>query len=321
MDSDEWIYIMNTDKKRYLKALKKCVTDFKVLEYLKEKIDSLYCIQKRKQILQLLFEAFEQENYLIFINLVVIQIEGIFYDLFYDVNIQKRLDGQFDMLEKDDFKKKFDKNDALGNLEEATLYFKFYFNSIIRNRIAHGRIYYHQEELETIAYELILDLQYVIHLISTRSDTSAAIEYVQHTRRWLEHSFSKDNKGEHVNERLLNSLNANVIKTNKDDCSYTDPQQELYWIFNPYYEGVYKFAGVLDEKNKLLNYLVSQDFWQYVNQYLLNYNKDDFNHIKIKKAFKSRVKAIQMYIAKNKKEVLPMVVEASKKLDGLNFEE
>ena len=141
---------------------------------------------------------------------------------------------------------------------------------------------------------------------------------MQHTLEWLEFSFRKEIKEENIYKKLLNSLNANVIKSSKDRVSYTDPQQELYWIFNPYYIEAYTFANVIDERNKLINYLTSLEFWQYVNKYLMEYNEGDvFHHIKIKCEFVSRVKA--MYVAKNRTEALPILVEVEKNLKKLNL--
>lgn len=322
LESDEWISIMFGDKTQYKNLLKKYVYDYDVLNYIKNETNKLYCIQKRKEILKSLLDLFEAKDYLVFINLVVIQIEGLFYDLFFDANIQKRLDGKFDVFEKDDLKSKFAKNNSLENLVEANLYFKFYFNTIIRNTIAHGRFCYQSEELEITAYELLLDLQYVIHLISAKSETNAAIEYIQGTLKWLEISFGEQKNDEYIYKKLLNSLNANVLKSNKDSVSYSDPQQELYWIFNPYYIEAYKFATVIDERNKLINYLTSQEFWNYVNQYLMDYDEEDvFHHIKIKRNFTSRVNAIKMYVAKNKREVLPVLVQVENNLKKLNLKE
>lgn len=316
LESDDWIALKSSDPMRYFDELKRYVAEYNVLEYLKEKLIELFSIQKRKEVLKALIESFEHKKYIYFINLVVIQIEGIFDDLFFDANIQKRLNGHFDMFEIDDLKRKFSKNDIMGNLEEATMYFKFYFNNI-RNKIAHGRICFQQEELETLSYELLFDLQYVIHLLSNRSDTSEATKYIQNTLRWLEYTYDSEKKGKNIFVRLLNSLNGNVIKSGKEFVGYNDPHQELYWIFNPYYEPAYKFAEVISERNKLLEYLTSQEFWEYVSDYLTEYDKDEINHITIKNSFKSRVKAIQMYIAKNKREVLPIIAEVNRKLGSL----
>ena len=112
LDSDQWIELRTHNLNKYVQKLKQHVSEHQVLEYLRQKIDSLYCLQGRKNVLNTIIDSFENQNYVVFMNLVVIQIEGLFYDMFVDANIQKRLDGQFDLFEKDDLKSKMEKNDT-----------------------------------------------------------------------------------------------------------------------------------------------------------------------------------------------------------------
>ena len=319
LDSDQWIKLRTQDLNKYVQELKKHILEHQVLDYLRQKIDSLYCLQDRKNILNTIIDSFENQNYVVFMNLVVIQIEGLFYDMFVDANIQKRLDGQFDLFEKDDLKSKMEKNDTSMGLEEATLYFKFYFNSMIRNKVAHGRNCFKEEEYERISFELLLDLQYVIHLLEKHSDTNQAVEYVKNTVRWLEFSFSGQCTEEQICEKLLNSLNGNVLNHRNNFIGYGDPHQELYWIFNPYYEAAYEYAGVIELRDKLRECLTNENFWKYVLKYIQSYDEQEIPHIKLKQEFKSRVKAIQEYIAKNKKLALPLVSEVSKIMETMQL--
>lgn len=112
--------------------------------------------------------------------------------------------------------------------------------------------------------ELLLDLQYVVHLIGKKSETSEAIEYIKHHLKWLEFSFKEEEKGKHVFKRLLNNLNDNVIKHTGNYIGYVDAHQELYWIFNSYYDKAYEFANVVGERNKIREYLLCAEFWRYV---------------------------------------------------------
>lgn len=127
--SDEWIYLRNNDKVQYLSELHNYVDSYKVMDYLKDKIGALFCLQNRKDILQSAIQLFNEQKYLLFVNIVVIQIEGIIYDLFFDANIQKRLDGKFDLYMKDDLKGKLSKNNEMNDIAETNLYFRFYFNN------------------------------------------------------------------------------------------------------------------------------------------------------------------------------------------------
>ena len=321
LDSDQWIILKTQDVNKYVQELEKYISEHQVLDYLRQKIDGLYCLQDRKHILNTIIDSFEHQNYVVFMNLVVIQIEGLFYDIFVDANIQNRLDGEFDLFEKDDLKSKIKKNDTSMGLEEAALYFKFYFNSMIRNKVAHGRNCFKEEEYERISFELLLDLQYVIHLLEKHSDTNEAVEYIKNTVRWLEFSFSGCCTAEQIYEKLLNLLNDNVLKYRNNIIGYVDSHQELYWIFNPYYEAAYEYAEVMELRDKLREYLTNENFWEYVLKYIQSYDEQIVPHVKLRQEFKSRVRAIQEYIAKNKRQTLPLVSEVNKILETMQLED
>lgn len=321
LDSDQWIRLRTQNPDQYVQELKKYIVEYQVVDYIRQKMDELYCLQNRKNILQTIIDSFETQKYIVFMNLVVIQIEGLFYDMFVDANIQNRLDGQFDLFEKDDLRSKMEKNDTGMGIEEAALYFKFYFNSMLRNKVAHGRNCFREGEYERISLELLLDLQYVIHLLEKHSDTNEAVEYVKHTVRWLEFSFKGEATKEQIYEKILNSLNGNVIKHRMASIGYVDSHQELYWIFNPYYEDAYVYDGVVEQRDKLREYLMEENFWDYVLKYLQSYDEQKISHIKLKQEFKSRVKAIQAYAAKNKRTVLPLISEVSKAIDNMQLSE
>lgn len=315
-DSDKWKELSER-KEEYMCELQRHISEFSVVDYIKDRADNMFCLQNRKDILYEIIDAYKNEKFEIFINLVVVQIEGLIYDMFVDSNIQTRLSGSFDLFEKDDLKTKFIKNDINSGIEEAALYFKFYFNNMIRNKVAHGRSCSEKEEYERTSYELLLDLQYVIHLLENRSDTNEAIQYIKNKVRWLHLTLSGESSTKQIYERLLNTLNENVIRRTMNYIGYVDSQQELYWIFNPYYDEAYVFADVIEQRDVLRDYLTSEDFWDYVLNYIKEYDEQEIPDIKLKAIFKSRVRALQSYIAKNKGETLPIVVEVSKALESV----
>lgn len=280
-NSDIWIKLRENHEE-YSCELQRHITEFGVLDYIIDRAENLFCLQSRKDILYAIIDAFQNERFNIFINLVAIQIEGLIYDMFIDENIQTRLYGNFDLFEKDNLKTKFTKNDDNSGIEEASLYFKFYFNNMIRNKVAHGRNCSKKEEYEITSYELLLDLQYVIHLLESRSDTNEAIQYIKNEAQWLHFTLCDEDSTEQIYERLLNSLNENVIKCTTNYIGYVDSQQELYWIFNPYYDEAYEFADVIKQRNVLRDYLTSEDFWNYVLVYIKDYSEQKIPHIKLK---------------------------------------
>ena len=70
---------------------------------------------------------------------------------------------------------------------------------------------------------------------------------------------------------------------------------------------------------QLREYLTNENFWDYVLKYIQSYDEQEIPHIKIKQEFKSRVKAMQEYIAKNKRQTLPLVSEVSKTMEAMQL--
>lgn len=147
------------------------------------------------------------------------------------------------------------------------------------------------------------------------SDTNEAVEYVDNTVRWLKFSFNGECSKEQVYEKLLNTLNGNVIKHRMNFIGYVDSHQELYWIFNPYYDEAYIYAGGVEKRNKLREYLTEENFWRFVLNYVQTYNEHEIHHIKLNQEFKSRIRALQEYIAKNKRALLPLVNDVRMAID------
>ena len=56
-----------------------------------------------------------------------------------------------------------------------------------------------------------------------------------------------------------------------------------------------------------------------VLKYIQSYDEQEIPHIKLKQEFKSRVKAMQEYIAKNKRQTLPLVSEVSKTMETMQL--
>lgn len=106
---------------------------------------------------------------------------------------------------------------------------------------------------------------------------------------------------------MLNTLNGNVIKCKMNYIDHVDSYQELYWIFNSYYDETYTYAGVIAQRNKLREYLTEENFWRYVLNHVQAYNEHEIPYIKLNQEFKSRIRALQEYIAKNKRALLPLM--------------
>ncbi len=67
--------------------------------------------------------------------------------------------------------------------------------------------------------------------------------------------------------------------------------------------------------------MTNENFWDYVLKYIQSYGEQEIPHIKLKQEFKSRVKAMQEYIAKNKRQALPLVSEVSKTMETMQLDD
>ena len=76
-------------------------------------------------------------------------------------------------------------------------------------------------------------------------------------------------------ERVLNSLNENVLSNRHGNVGYVNSHQELYWLLNPYYDDAYAFANVTAQRDKIRSYYIAEDFWMYVLEYVKKYNDDN----------------------------------------------
>lgn len=144
------------------------------LSYLYGKNDSIYnkfgdlnkiinenhIVNRRRDILKNVFEAFDKENYLTVINILPLQIEGIFHDICQAYGIEEH------QLTISSINKKLDLlKTKLGDFYLFEYYaFKF---PIIRNQVAHGEIL--SDELKLKAIMLILDLIPVCEMCCTDS--------------------------------------------------------------------------------------------------------------------------------------------------------
>lgn len=268
------------------------INDYKVCEYLKTNTSNNHILFNRKTIIDHSIDLFEKEDYLNFINLITIQIEGLFFD------ICEELGSDPDRISSHTLKPKLD---YLSNkiLFDEVSYFKFYF-PLIRNKVAHG-VFMDSNKLDIIAYETLLDLQFLVHLLITHE----SIPY---------------NK----TLRLIKSLKANnqyhEIRI-KDYLLQGDIYLNLNWLVNPMYNEIYEFYD--DQKLipnckeivKRIRLLISSDkLLKILKQnyvYFLNQNK-----VRSAEEVLRLLQAIQHYCLKyvpEKKELIISVLQEIKK--------
>jgi hypothetical protein len=136
------------------------ISDRTIVVKIKEYIQKNHFLKARENILNPILNFYEQNDFLLFVNLTPLQIEGIFHDYCIGLGVSKEL------LEKASIGQKLDeivkKNPNLQDFE----YFKFIFPNT-RNRVAHGKLVNNLEEAREISCLLVLDLHDVCNRITT----------------------------------------------------------------------------------------------------------------------------------------------------------
>lgn len=291
-----------TDASEYLKRQKKVVAE--AINRIMTNIDQSICLQKRKEVIEEIVSLFKNKKYATVINMIPIQIEGLFADylemsLIYKSGSDLNL---FEQIYKSVFmtKAKMAETNDLNLGFETIGYFRYYFNSVFRNTVAHGNYwilfsdYTESEHIDDkkasmiLAHDLILDLNYIIDVVVNSNEIDEAKRYLEYTAASLGDLDSYDTttktcEGEIDDEELelkeldrldsryqrlyldlLGESRFNIGNYKKGIFISYDPDQLLFWIFNPLIESVIDGSACIEIRKVLL----SQEFWSYVIQKL-----------------------------------------------------
>lgn len=249
---------------------------------IQQRIDKSRCLLKRKHLIQECLSQIAANNNELAINLIPIQIEGLFFELLENSIIYNSIKdvSLYDTILKKELVEKIQiGSDCDLNLcFEAVAYFKYYFNSVIRNTIAHGNydtlIYSRVNVVDPadaeslhvdrmIALELLYDLNYMVFVITRINEIDTAIRYIDGMAASLQPADGE--KIEFSYERLYDDLCKRMPRFNFTDYKpgmfiNFEPEQLLFWIFNPTYE------NYMDKKQLALirNTLTGKEFWEFV---------------------------------------------------------
>lgn len=84
--------------------------------------------------------------------------------------------------------------------------------------------------------------------------------------------------------------------------------QVIYWLLNPYYEGIYEKTVDKQQLIELREDVLSREFWEYVDELLDEEQKSNFKSLKIHTEFKSIIKHLFLCdVCQNTKQVLKRV--------------
>lgn len=311
----------NSNLESYNMDLDKLICDYKLLEELKDMLQSSVCLRGRKNILLKSVELYERGEYEVLNNILPIQIEGMFADYLHDTTTFLRfskMDIYSDAVLKDKIRHLQEvKSDIYP---EAVEYFMYYFNNMIRNRVAHGRYKGNPEQQiqdEIFAKELILDMAMLVHMLSRKSETEKMYRFIHGYKKHYERIIHSP-KEHKCFGALFNDMIGNKTIADYDTLDTYRPIQVAYWLVNPYYEKIYE---QIDDKNDLLelrNEFLCNEFWEYVYERLNDIINEGYDYLGINMEFLSVVNGLfRCNIAPEVKQTLGRVNAELQKIKNL----
>ncbi len=296
-----------SDSDKYLRIL-----DSVCEELINDMLDTINkpAFTNRRRVLKDAIDSFKNGDYEVTINLLPVQMEGLFADFIgfsFLYKFQNDLGKYLNSLEL----LLVPKIQFLDGLDfDYVAYFKYYFNSIMRNTIAHGNyIQYIKSRIlsdfaskdvsiKILATELMLDLNALLYIMVDNTEIDTARMYIDMTADDLteSHDDEDSDKIDISNEERLKRkhefldlkygrLFLDLIGESRFNPNYLkqgifvsyEPRQILYWIFNDEMEQYFDV-----EKLKIVRKeLCSGEFWEYILFELRDSHKYDDKSMKV----------------------------------------
>lgn len=313
---DDLQFQKENDQRAYLSTLRKFISDYVIIDDLTNMIAESICLRDRKDILTKCVELYNAEEFELFDNIAPVQIEGMFADFLRDTTTFRR----FTKLElyagavlREKIKFLQDANSDI--YPEAIEYFMFYFNNIIRNKVAHGsykNIFKDKTQAEIFASEVILDMSILVYMLSRKSETEKMYRFINGYQKY----YTKMVKSEHpCFGALLNDMIGDKIISNYDSIEKYRPIQVAYWLVNPYYEKIYEAVGDKKDLLELRSQFLSKEFWLYVLNVLNDIIQTGYDYRRINMEFISIVNGLfRCNITVEVKEILGQVNAALQRI-------
>lgn len=279
----------------YNTTLEKLILNYKLLEELQDKLQSSVCLRGRKSVLLKALDLYKQGEYELFNNILPIQIEGMFADYLQDTTTFLRftkMDIYSNAVLKD--KIRYLQEVKSDIYPEAVEYFMYYFNNMIRNKIAHGRYKGNPDEKiqdEIFAKELILDMGMLVHMLSRKSESEKMYRFIHGYQKYYKRVICSSEEHQCFGA-LFNDMIGNKTIADYDSLERYRPIQVAYWLVNPYYEKIY---GQVNDKKDLLelrNEFLSKEFWEYVLERLNCVIDQGYDYLRINMEFLSVVNGL-----------------------------
>lgn len=284
--------LKNTDSQLYLNTIKRFIIEHDVVNKLSMLLEKSICLRERREVLLKSVELYKSSDFVVFNHIIPLQIEGMFGDFLKDCTTFNRFSSMTIYI--NDVLK--DKIQHLQDLQidiypEVIEYFMYYFNNIIRNRIAHGNykaLFNCNIATEIFANELLLDMNILVHMLSRKSETEKMFRFIS---GYKDYKQIKSEKHPHFGA-LFNDMIGEKIILSYDSIGKNRPLQVAYWLVNPYYERIYESLGDKSDLIELRAEFLSKEFWEYTITALNNRIENNFGYQSINMEFLSVVNGL-----------------------------
>ncbi|WP_341282073.1 hypothetical protein [Paenibacillus sp. FSL H8-0537] len=316
---DDLHFHKENDQEAYLSSLREFVSNYLIIDDLSNMIAESMCLRDRKDILTKCVELYNAEEFEVFGNIAPIQIEGMFADFLRDATTFRRftkLEVYAGAVLREKIKYLQDVNSDI--YPEAVEYFMFYFNNIVRNKVAHGSyksIFKDKMQAEIFASEVILDMSMLVYMLSRKSETEKMYRFINGYQKY----YTRLIKSEHpCFGALLNDMIGDKMISNYDSIEKYRPIQVAYWLVNPYYEKIYESVGDKKDLLDLRSQFLSKEFWLYVLNELNDIIQNENDYRRINMEFISIVKGLfRCNITKEVKGILGQVNAALQRIKSM----
>ncbi|WEV18189.1 hypothetical protein [Clostridium perfringens] len=284
----------NSNPQSYLSTLKKFMQEHNIIDELLKLIEKCVCLRERKELLIKSINLFKAKDFVIFNNIISLQIEGIFGDFLKDSTTFNRF-SNMTIYTNDVLKEKIQhlQDNNVDSYLELIEYFMYYFNNIIRNRIAHGNykvLFNNDISAQIFAYELILDLNSLVYMLYRKSETDKMYRFVSNYKKYYT-KLIRSEKHPHFGALFNDMIGAKTIM-DYDYIGKNRPIQVAYWLVNPYYERIYESKGDKKVLLELRADFLSKEFWEYVISKLECRIEEHFGYDEINMEFLSVVNGL-----------------------------
>lgn len=242
----------DSQNKKYMAHL--YIKECGVIERIQDTIKKSHIFNRRKTLLEELIDSFNKKNYILCVNILPLQIEGIFADFCRELGTSEEELGISSI------------NAKIEKISEKThfMFFEYYSFKfpILRNLVAHGELI--ESDLEEAAINLILDLEPLCYLSENKDlPTNSALEILKKCKAddvdalsdWallknkikINEFYNAEKDIETVEQKykedaFWQKIIASIRRTSMYKKDYTKDDLKEIWQETKYYKAVKKLA-------------------------------------------------------------------------------